>query len=437
MYLAEARKQLADEQYYSNVPKDHTPEVAFEIETFLTFLYTKKLITEQCFDFLQPQHTVRTPVFYLLPKIHKQSTPGRPIISGCNSPTERLSKYLNHYLKPIVETSPSYIKDTTHGLEEMPKNIILATLDVKSLYTNIPHQEGIQYYLEAIENHYKPKTPLPLKHIDKMLKFILENNYFTFDDKFYLQVHGTAMGTQFAPNYANMFMTKIEHNAEHDKTPLLWKRFIDDIFISWPHSEVELLQFLNHINTVHPTIQFEMEHSKNQVLFLDTTIFINKEQKLQSTLYVKPTDICSLLHKQSFHPETCKQSVICSQALRYRRIITDNETLKTKLEKLKTNLIRRGYSIEEINQQFQKVQQLSQTDALFGNSQPKKQGRILPFIIPYDKNTVQINKILKKHWKLIHENNTLKTIWPNQPFLALQRKKNIGDILVHTDHKNK
>ena len=286
-------------------------------------------------------------MFYSLPKIHKQGKPGRPIISGCNSPTEGLSKYLNHYLKPIVETFPPYIKDTTHflkvihGLEEMPKNTILATLHVKSLYTNIPHQEGIQYCLEAIENHYKPKTPLPLKHIDQMLKFILENNYFTFDDKFYLQVHGTAMGTPFAPNYANVSMTKIEnqilHNAGHDKTSLLWKRFIDDIFIIWPHSEVELLQFLNHINTVHPTIQFEMEHSKNQVHFLDTTIFINKEQKLESTLYVKPTDICSLLHKQSFHPETCKQSVIYSQALRYRHIITNNETLKTKLEKLKTH----------------------------------------------------------------------------------------------------
>ena len=130
--------------------------------------------------------------------------------------------------------------------------------------------------------------------------------------------------------------------------------------------------------------------------FLDTTIFINKEQKLESTLYVKPTDICSLLHKQSFHPDTCKQSVIYGQALRYRRIITNNETLRTKLGKLKTNLIRGGYSIQEIDQQFQKVQQLSQTDALFGDSQPKKQGRILPFIVPYDKNTVQINKILKK-----------------------------------------
>ena len=146
MYLAEAQKQLTDKQYYTNIPKDHTPNVAFEIETFLTFLYTKKLITEQCYEFLQPQHTVRTPVFYLLPKIHKQGTPGRPIISGCNSPTESLSKYLNHYLKPIVETSPSYIKDTTHflkiirGLGEMPKNTILATLDVK------PGGGGVLHY---------------------------------------------------------------------------------------------------------------------------------------------------------------------------------------------------------------------------------------------------------------------------------------------------
>ena len=154
------------------------------------------------------------------------------------------------------------------------KNTILATLDVKFLYTNIPHQEGIQYCLEAIENHYKPKTPLPLKHIHQLLKFILENNYFTFNDKFYLQIHRTAIGTPFAPNYANIFMTEIEnqilHNAGHYKTSLLWKRFIDDIIIIWPHSEVELLQFLNHINTMHPTIQFEMEYSKNQVHFLDT-----------------------------------------------------------------------------------------------------------------------------------------------------------------------
>ena len=153
--------------------------------------------------------------------------------------------------KPIVETSPSYIKDTTqflkviHGPKEMPKDTILATIDIKSLYNNIPHQEGMQYCLEAIENHYKPKTPLSLKYLHQMLKFVLENNYFIFDDKFYLQVHRTSMGT---PNYANIFMTKIEnqilHSVGHHKTPLLWKRFIDGKFKIWPHNEIELLQFL-------------------------------------------------------------------------------------------------------------------------------------------------------------------------------------------------
>ena len=99
--------------------------------------------------------------------------------------------------------------------------------------------------------------------------------------------------------------------------------------------------------------------------------YIHKQRtKLESTLYAKPTDSCSLLHKQSFHPATCKQSVIYSQALRYRRIITDNETLRTKLGKLKTNLFQKRLLNQEINQQFQNVQQLSQTDALFGNSQP-------------------------------------------------------------------
>ena len=95
--------------------------------------------------------------------------------------------------------------------KKMPKDTILATLDVKSLYTNVPHQEGMQYCLEAIENHYKPKTPHPLKYIHRMLKFILENNYLIFDDKFYLQVHRTSVGTPFTQNYAKIFMTKIEN----------------------------------------------------------------------------------------------------------------------------------------------------------------------------------------------------------------------------------
>ena len=88
--------------------------------------------------------------FYILPKIHKQGNPGRPIISSNGHPTERISEFVDYHLNPLVQTLPSYIKDTTHfllQLEQMgplPDNAILVTLDVSSLYTNIPRNEGIE-----------------------------------------------------------------------------------------------------------------------------------------------------------------------------------------------------------------------------------------------------------------------------------------------------
>ena len=64
------------------------------------------------------------------------------------------------------------------------------------------------------------------------LRLILTLNNFEFDDKNYLQVQGTAIGTAMAPNYANLFMGKVERNllSQTPQPPLLWCRFIDDIF---------------------------------------------------------------------------------------------------------------------------------------------------------------------------------------------------------------
>ena len=269
-----------------------------------------------------------------------------------------------------------------------------------------------------------------------MLIFILQNNHFTFNGKTYLQIHGTSMGTPFAPNYANIFMAEIERNIlenpPQNKRPTLWKRFIDDIFMIWPHGQTALHHFLEHINLLHETIKFTAQKSEKEISFLDTTIYVNEERKLESNLFVKPTDICTLLHKESFHPSNCKNSVIFSQALRYRRVITTDENLKLHLNKLKSNLIRRGYTIQEINKQFEKVSYLSQRDVLFKTPDTKRTGNVLPFVIHYDENTVKINNILKRHWNLLEQDEKLKKIWPEKPFLALQRHQNLADLLVHT-----
>ena len=63
----------------------------------------------------------RIPVFYTLTKIHKPTPVGRPIISGCDGPTERISAFVDRLLQPIAQIQPSYLKDTTDFINFVEK----------------------------------------------------------------------------------------------------------------------------------------------------------------------------------------------------------------------------------------------------------------------------------------------------------------------------
>ena len=88
----------------------------------------------------------RIPVFHTLTKIHKPTPVGRPIISGCSGPTEQISAFADHLIQPIAQLQASYLKDTTDFIYfieriKLPKSAILVSMDVTSLYTNIPQRE--------------------------------------------------------------------------------------------------------------------------------------------------------------------------------------------------------------------------------------------------------------------------------------------------------
>ena len=98
----------------------------------------------------------RIPVFYTLTKIHKPTPVGRPIISGCDGPTERISSFVDHLLQTIAQIQPWYLKDTTDLINfiektRLPPNTTLVSMDVASLYTNIPQEVGINTVCEAYE----------------------------------------------------------------------------------------------------------------------------------------------------------------------------------------------------------------------------------------------------------------------------------------------
>ena len=105
-----------------------------------------------------PQNNPKTPCFYVFPKIHKNKLlpPGRPIVSGIDSVFEPLSQFADVYLKPIVQGTLTYLKDTTDMLRLLvdlnfqPGENLLLGLDVESLYTNILQESRLIVIEEII-----------------------------------------------------------------------------------------------------------------------------------------------------------------------------------------------------------------------------------------------------------------------------------------------
>ena len=255
----------------------------------------------------------RIPVFYTLTKIHKPTPIGRPIISGCDGPTERLSSFVDRLIQPIAQKQDSYLKDTTDFINfiektKLPQNVILASMDVTSLCTNIPQEEGITTVCHAYEAFYIETPPIPTRYLREMLILILQENSFRFNGSDYLQTHGTAMGTKMAVAFANIFMAKIERQIlrQSNKKPLVWKRYIDEVFSLWNTSTDKIEEFLEKANSFHPTIKFTAEISETEITFLDTKVYkgeiFHKESILDVQTHYKPTETFQFTNFYSCHP---------------------------------------------------------------------------------------------------------------------------------------
>ena len=134
-----------------------------------------------------------------------------PIVAGPNCPTKRLSKFIDIIIKPLVIHVKSYIRDSIDFLQKCSRSAnektILCTFDVKSLYTNIPHEYGLRAISLWLDKHQATiSSRFPKAFIMESVQFILMNNNFKFNDEFFLQLIGMAMGTDMAPTYATLTM---------------------------------------------------------------------------------------------------------------------------------------------------------------------------------------------------------------------------------------
>ena len=193
---------------------------------------------------------------YFLPKIHKRlsNIPGRPVISNCETPTEKASEFLDYHLKSVMQRSWYYIKDSGDFIEKIksinniPDDAHLVTADVVGLYRSIPYELGLKALEEALEK--RDSLQISISDLVKMTKFVLQNNYFEFNVETKQQISGTAIGTKFAPPYACILMDQVESEFLKTQTHqlLVWFSYIDDIFFIWIHGQDKLEQFLDDLN---------------------------------------------------------------------------------------------------------------------------------------------------------------------------------------------
>jgi len=194
---------------------------------------------------------------------------GRPIVSSINSCTYFTSKYLHNYLKKLTIKLCSICRSSLEVLSitsklKLPIDSYILCADVTSLYPSIPIDFGINSVKYMLRCYNMPEIDFHLS----LLNWVLTNNYFTFNDEYYHQIYGTAMGTPVAVEYANTVMFYIEHTIIDKHKPTLYLRYIDDIFAILPTIDI-CKKVIGELNNQCSNIQLDSVTIGKSGIFLD------------------------------------------------------------------------------------------------------------------------------------------------------------------------
>jgi len=245
------------------------------LQNTLNNIYRSGNITEKQLRFLSPEVPEKSRPFYLLPKVHKprekwpnpNMPDGRPIVADCGSETKHICKYIDHYLKPLSTNHPSYIRDTYDFISKVryktvPSDAFLVTGDVTGLYTNMNIDLTLSLVREIFKKYQYPARPD--RQLLILLELTLKRNDFEFAGRIFLQICVTAMGKDYTPSLANIFLIYFDNLARglfyiH---PELYFRFLDDIHFIWPGTRQQLKEYETYLNTLMPGIKLPSPYAE-------------------------------------------------------------------------------------------------------------------------------------------------------------------------------
>ena len=171
------------------------------------------------------------------------------------------------------------------------------------------------------------------------------------------------MGPKNACSYADIAMGEIDHKAKHcgPIKPSQWWRYRDDIFDLWQQGLAALNSFTEYINSLYPTIKFELVFSESKLNVLDVTLHL-VDGFIQTDVYSKPTDSHLYLPPSSAHPKHVFKAIPFGVASRLRRNCSKDNFLNKRLEEYKGYLVDQRYPAELVSHEFSRVASIPRND---------------------------------------------------------------------------
>jgi hypothetical protein len=439
LYIQEVERQLENREFYQPVPEKTTLTDNQTVKKTLRSQIQAGTLPSEALSLVVKEP--KEPRFYALPKIHKPETPGRPIVSACSCPTELISEFIDSVLQPLVEALPTYVKDSNDALRILDKfrfpadtidNKHIFSMDVSSLYTTIPHNDGliaIKHFLPLSKVNVDPTVVL------RLAELVLTLTSFSFGEKHFKQTKGVSMGTKMGPSYACLFMGHLEERifqAYPGTVPDLFKRYIDDCFGAAACPLPVLMDFIDFVSSFHPSIKFTHEISTSSLPFLEINVSMSpNSSQLNTTVFYKPTDSHTYLNFKSSHPPATKNSIPYSQFLRLRRLCSTEEDFQEEATKMSQFFHQQNYPGDTVKKAQQKASTISREDALREKEDKNGNDERPVLTITFHPHNIAVKNTLLKNFHILQADPELREIFPAPPLVAYKRDTNLRDHLVH------
>ena len=283
----------------------------------------------------------------------------------------------------------------------------MASLDVDSLFTNIPLDETIDIWIDSLCKDDENITKIPKDVFRNLLTVATKESFLMFNNKCYKQIDGVAMRSPLGPALANIFMCNFENkwlkDCPHSLKPVFYRRYVDDIFVLFSSLD-QAEKFKKYLSSKYPNINFSLEKENECCLsFLDVNIFREKG-KFVTNVYRKKTFSGVYTNFHSFILETYKTGLIKSLLFRCFNLCSDFVKFHHEINILKGILYKNSYPRDFVDKCIKEFWNRVLTRKVVVSTVRKKD---LMIVLPYlGKLSFQIrtriNRVMRN--KLLHCN---------------------------------